>query len=464
MTLKWFITLVAVITAQVTVTAQSDPELEFVLELHVDIGQAATVGPTGHGQRNIVPITGGSFSGPLIKGEILAGGADYQLIDNTNNRSKLEAIYCLRTDDGETVYVRNVGIATKNYFFTSPRFEASTNGRYAWLNDGIYVCRPSGFSKNSISLKVWKVRESTDLTTSITNIPPLPETINQPAVKRGTVETFYYTVSQNQTSIRKRAQVYLPHGYRPKDTEKRYNVIYLIHGGGDNTSSFFSDPRSPLPLTQVLDHLIADGKMEPVIVVTPTFYNDDTNIGANRMDDAIALTRNFHIELQNFLIPAVEKAYNTYLEEADKDHIVATREHRAFGGFSMGALATWFQLAYGVETVKHFIPLSGDLWFFDSEGEKQPAQVAASWLGARIEASSYADDFAVYACSGTEDIAGEPEKALVKALAKETSVFRYAAENANLFMSMKKGGKHYYGDINEYLYFILPRIWNKNRH
>ena len=108
--------------------------------------------------RTIIPITGGTFSGPQIKGTVIPGGADYQLYDNTHKRNNLEAIYCIQTDDGEYILVRNIGIATDRYFFTSPVFEASSDGQYSWLNEGIYICRPSGFSDNTIRLKVWKAQ------------------------------------------------------------------------------------------------------------------------------------------------------------------------------------------------------------------------------------------------------------------------------------------------------------------
>ena len=53
-----------------------DPELEFVVELKVKLGQPYGVGETAHGNRFIIPITGGTFEGPNIKGEVLPGGAD----------------------------------------------------------------------------------------------------------------------------------------------------------------------------------------------------------------------------------------------------------------------------------------------------------------------------------------------------------------------------------------------------
>lgn len=294
---------------------------------------------------------------------------------------------------------------------------------------------------------------------TINQVKPIPESLRSPAVKQGKVETFVYYVVRGGKNVKKHARVYLPYGYDASNKKQRYNVVYLMHGGGDNSTSFFSDPRSPLPLTQVLDHLNAEKMMKPVIVVAPTFYDDDENIGKNSMGDATRLCRDFHQELQNDLIPAVEKAYNTYLDGTDSISIAKTRAHRAFGGFSMGALCTWYQLAYGNSAVKNYFPLSGDLWIYDEAGKKQEPKVAALWLNDMLAKSAYGKDIEVYAYTGTKDIAGTPEKNFIEALSQYANLFRYNQTKANLRFSMKQGGVHYYGDINEYLYYALPLVW-----
>ncbi len=163
---KIFALLAIVVIAVLGANAQEPaaPQLEFVMQLQVKIDGAFNVGKTHHGNRFVIPITGGTFQGPNIKGEVLSGGADYQLQNHELGRTELEAIYCIRTDDGVSIHVRNWGIITgegpQTYFFTSPKFEAPADGKYGWLNNGIYVCRPD-FSKNIpgvICLNVWKVK------------------------------------------------------------------------------------------------------------------------------------------------------------------------------------------------------------------------------------------------------------------------------------------------------------------
>ena len=126
------------------------------------LGDAYTCGETQHGRRTIIPITGGTFEGPNIKGTIISGGADYQIANTAINRTELEAIYCIKTDDGVYIHIRNCGLITMGpsgfYFRTAPKFEAPQDSKYAWLNNAIFVCMPGpGDGTGAIVLRVWKV-------------------------------------------------------------------------------------------------------------------------------------------------------------------------------------------------------------------------------------------------------------------------------------------------------------------
>ena len=162
-----FVALSMSASAQVA-EPQNTPQLEFALQLKVTLGEAYTCGETQHGQRTIIPITGGTFEGPNIKGTIINGGADYQLNNKATGRTELEAIYCIKTDDGVNIHVRNRGIINSGideqgnptfYFKAAPQFEAPVDSKYAWLNNAIFVCQPdfSGGFKG-IVLNVWKVK------------------------------------------------------------------------------------------------------------------------------------------------------------------------------------------------------------------------------------------------------------------------------------------------------------------
>ena len=138
------------------------PGLEFVVELHVNRTGTYTVGDTAHGTRTVIPIVGGTFEGPNMKGEVLSGGADYQYNDREHGRTEVEAIYSIKTDDGVYIHIRNCGLITMGqggfYFRTAPKFEAPRDSKYAWLNDAIFVCMPGpGDGTGAIVLRVWKV-------------------------------------------------------------------------------------------------------------------------------------------------------------------------------------------------------------------------------------------------------------------------------------------------------------------
>jgi len=123
--------------------AQADaPHLEFVFEEFVTLGPSIHPGETPFGDRNIVPITGGTFSGPNIHGKVMSGGWDWQLATKTGCHS-LQADYMIQTDDGAIINVINKGMTCASpgsnaKLFTMPTFEAPL-GPHARLNGGAYV-------------------------------------------------------------------------------------------------------------------------------------------------------------------------------------------------------------------------------------------------------------------------------------------------------------------------------------
>ena len=167
------ITIITVLLAfTLNVSAQVEapkdtPQLEFALQLKVTLGETYSCGETQHGRRTVIPITGGTFEGPNIKGTIINGGADYQLA-NAAGRTELEAIYSIKTDDGVYIHVRNRGIIANGkdaqgnpsfYFRCAPQFEAPSDSKYAWMNNSLFLCAPSfssGFQ--GIVLNVWRVK------------------------------------------------------------------------------------------------------------------------------------------------------------------------------------------------------------------------------------------------------------------------------------------------------------------
>ena len=112
-----------------------------VLELYVKVGQKVALGPTDDGERYIVPITGGHFRGKGLSGEVMPGGADWQVI-RADGVKKIVALYSIRTDDGDVIVVDNQGIVHEKgdavYKRTTPKFHAP-QGKHDWLNQSLFV-------------------------------------------------------------------------------------------------------------------------------------------------------------------------------------------------------------------------------------------------------------------------------------------------------------------------------------
>lgn len=125
-----------------TATGQEEAiRTEFVFEIRARIGDVIPLGKTKDGKRQAIPITGGSFSGTDIKGEIIPGGADYQLV-RPDGILEVNAIYMIKTDDGVVINVENRGLidttGEKPYIRTAPKFTAPI-GPYDWLNKHLFI-------------------------------------------------------------------------------------------------------------------------------------------------------------------------------------------------------------------------------------------------------------------------------------------------------------------------------------
>lgn len=121
----------------------ADPSLEFVFEEDVLLGPNIAPGATPLGGRNIIPITGGTFSGPAISGTVMPGGWDWQLI-RPDGCVQLKADYFLKTDDGVVINIVNTAFACRDAqgkpvpVRTHAVFEAP-NGKYDWLNHQTFI-------------------------------------------------------------------------------------------------------------------------------------------------------------------------------------------------------------------------------------------------------------------------------------------------------------------------------------
>src|SRR6185436_2966635 len=87
----------------------TEPKLTFAFEVRATVGSPLEVGQVAQGRRRIVPITGGTFEGPAIRGKVMNGGADWQII-RADGFTELDTRYTLETDKGQIIYVQNAGM------------------------------------------------------------------------------------------------------------------------------------------------------------------------------------------------------------------------------------------------------------------------------------------------------------------------------------------------------------------
>jgi len=148
------------------------PSLSLAFELRVQVGPPLDVGPIPGGRRRIVPILGGTFEGSGMRGRVLPGGADWQIV-RADGLGELDTRYTLETDDGKLIYVQNAGIRHASpevtaklmkgepvdpslvYFRTVPKFETSAQ-ELAWLMRSIFVGTGERYPAEVV-IRFWKL-------------------------------------------------------------------------------------------------------------------------------------------------------------------------------------------------------------------------------------------------------------------------------------------------------------------
>lgn len=312
----------------------------------------------------------------------------------------------------------------------------------------------TGVEETSADTEITERDEKTVTTATLPKeLVQIPEDYFEESEYPGTLVELEYDTYESMTyeeqsqMLHKRAIVYLPYGY---SEEEKYNVFYLMHGGWSDETVYLGTPDRPAAFKNVLDNGMADGTIQPMIVVCPT-YNNTSQDDSGDYSLAIRLTENYHRELMNDLIPAVEGTYSTYAENTTPEGIRASRDHRAFAGFSMGSVATWRTFQYCLDYFRYFMPSSGNL---TSDGEYMASLVTDSghtW-----------SDFFIFAASGTDDFAYASFKYQIEAMADVSDgTFRYAdnERDGNLYFLEQEGGTHSGEYAMEYFYNGLLWIW-----
>ena len=253
-----------------------------------------------------------------------------------------------------------------------------------------------------------------------------------------------------EPAIPKTAYVYLPYGYDEADQETRYDVLYLMHGWTMTAGDFFNTAQSGI--VSMLDHMVENGDIPPVIVVCATFDAQNQSQGFSRSVEELSV---FHRDLRENLIPYVESHYHTYAEDVTEEGLRTSREHRAFGGFSLGAVTTWYQFIYNLDYIKYFVPMSGDCWIMGNYGGRNYPVETVDYLEQVVADGGWSgDDFYIYQGIGTSDpIWDQTDSQIQEMLTRDL----FTAEN--LHYAIIEGGRHDIDACERYLYHALQTFF-----
>ncbi|MBU6269612.1 MAG: DUF3237 domain-containing protein [Sphingomonadales bacterium] len=137
--------------------AAPPPTLEYAFTATVRVAAPVEMGPADGGRKRFIAITGGTVEGPMLTGQVLNGGGDWQVIE-PGGLTRVEARYFLKAADGTVIEVENPGVRVADpqvierlargeevdpgayYFRTTPRFTV-TAGQYDWMRRSAFVAR-----------------------------------------------------------------------------------------------------------------------------------------------------------------------------------------------------------------------------------------------------------------------------------------------------------------------------------
>lgn len=278
--------------------------------------------------------------------------------------------------------------------------------------------------------------------------------------RRGTISRIEYLTTNREGEVRgKYANVYLPYDYDESDKNKKYNILYVMHGGGGNPDAWLDCCK----IKNMLDYVIDAKKIEPLIVVFPSFYKEKAGrTGAPVRETEREHVRFFQKELAEDLLPAVEKICNTYADTVTKEAFQSSRMHRGFCGFSMGAATTWYAFTNHIDYFAYYLPLSGDCWEVEGQGGLTKPEETASLLHEHAIRSGYGtDEYFIYTAVGTKDIAFEALNNQVNAMRKypDTFVEKEDLKEGNFHYLLGEDEIHAYEAVYQYLYNFLPYLF-----
>ncbi len=286
-------------------------------------------------------------------------------------------------------------------------------------------------------------------------VDDLPDGILEASDQPGRVEKVRYILEGEERQV-KSAMVYLPRGY--DESGERYNVLYILHAASGSPKNYLDTDRAT-PFQCLLDHMIAEGRLQPLIVVAATYYPSEGFTQFLPLEKQVEVTAAFPQELVEIIIPTVEGKYRTWAESTDAEGIRASRDHRGVAGFSLGGVTTWYVFLQQMQAFRWFMPISEASWD-DGEGGTGgiwDSDVSAQVLYDAVVQQGYRkNDFRLFVATGTEDEAFDVSTSQMVSLLEYADLFK---PGDNTSCSMMIGGTHTITALYTYLYHILPSLF-----
>lgn len=261
-----------------------------------------------------------------------------------------------------------------------------------------------------------------------------------------TIQTINYQGQYRGRRYNKSALIYLPAGY---NSHRHYNVLYLLHGSTETPRDFVRDGH----LQSRFDQLISREIMKPTIVVFPTYYPSRRFVSNNYYHDNRLNKAFAQHELVDNLVPAVEGRYSTYAKGTSSQALRASRQHRAFGGFSMGSITTWYVFEYQLPYFATYLPFAGDSWTIADDGGATAPKRTARRLAQTV--SQHPDDsFKILSGVGSDDGTSSSMSPQIRAMQKLP-----AFNHQNLLYYRVPGGTHSPQTMNRLLQHYGSQIF-----
>ena len=209
----------------------------------------------------------------------------------------------------------------------------------------------------------------------------------------GTIQEISYKQAYEGTTYEKEALVYVPPTYTPGVPA---NIVYLTHGWWGSADGL-AEGAAP-----IVDQLTSEGAIAPTLVVFATYY-PDRSFATDDYEDDYALNRFFATTEIDTLIAAVESHYTTFARGDTSDQSLrASRRHRAFGGFSMGATTTWDVFTLRPQYFYGYMPMAGESWI-GREEDADEERIGQLVTDGALRAGYGPSDFRILASVGSED-------------------------------------------------------------